>query len=82
MTFLQAVRQRYGAEPAAAIGGGAGDDNVDEEEMFVVGEASRVTKVYMIGKEKITEKQRYIAMALYKGSCGALILSPCRIKVV
>ena len=80
MTFLQAVRQRYGAEPAAAIGGGAGDD-IDEE-MFVVGEASRVTKVYMIGKEKITEKQRYIAMALYKGSCGALILSPCRIKVV
>ena len=60
VTFLQAVRQRYGAEPAAAIGGGAGDDNVDEEEMFVVGEASRVTKVYMIGKEKITEKQRYI----------------------
>ena len=54
MTFLQAVRQRYGAEPAAATGGGAGDDV--EEEIFVVGEASRITKVHMIGKEKITKK--------------------------
>ena len=63
VTFLQAVRQRYGAEPAAATGGGAGDDL--EEEMFVVGEASRITKVHIIGKEKITKKQRYITMTLY-----------------
>ena len=63
VTFLQAVRQRYGVEPAA-IGG---DDDV-EEEMFVVGEASRITKVHIIGKEKITKKQRYITVTLYKWS--------------
>ena len=60
MTFLQAVKQRYGGEPAAAIGGVAGDDA--EEEMFVVGEAS-ITKVHMIGKEKITEKIRFITVS-------------------
>ena len=63
MTFLQAVKQRYGGEPAAATGGVAGDD-AEEEEMFVVGEASRITKVHMIGKEKITEKIRFIALTL------------------
>ena len=66
VTFLQAGKHRYGAEPAVAIGGGAGDDV--EEEMFVVGKASRITKVHMIGKEKITKKQRYITTTLYKWS--------------
>ena len=61
VTFLQAVKQRYGGEPAAAIGGVAGDD-AEEEEMFVVGEVS-ITKVHMIGKEKITEKIRFITMS-------------------
>ena len=50
-------------EPAATSGGGAGDDV--EEEMFVVGEASRITKVSIIGKEKITKKRKYITMTLY-----------------
>lgn len=61
MTFLQAAKQRYGGEPAAATGCVAGDD-AEEEEMFVVGEAS-ITKVHMIGKEKITEKIRFITVS-------------------
>ena len=58
VTFLEAVRQRYGGEAPAAA------DNA-EEEMFVVGEASRITKVHMVGKEKITEKMRFIQYILY-----------------
>ena len=53
---MDAVKQRYGAAVVAATGGVA-DDNADKD-MFVVGEASRITKVHMVGKEKITEKLR------------------------
>jgi len=53
---VDAVKQRYGAAVAAATRGVADDDA--DEEMFVVGQASRITKVHMVGKEKITEKLR------------------------
>ena len=53
---MDAVKQRYGAAVAAAATGGVAGDDADE--MFVVGEASRITKVHMVGKEKITEKLR------------------------
>ena len=57
VAFVDAVKQRYGAA-AAVTGGVADDDDGAEEEMFVVGEASRITKVHMVGKEKIAEKLR------------------------
>jgi len=54
---VDAGKQRYGAAVAAAAATGGVADDADEE-MFVVGEASRITKVHMVGKEKITEKLR------------------------
>ena len=60
VTFLQAVKHRYGAEAGATTLGGVADDcNDAEEEMYVVGESNRITKVHMVGKDKITEKFRY-----------------------
>ena len=54
---MAAVRQRYGAKDHVAVAReGVATDA--EEDMFVVGEGSRITKVYMIGKDKITEKLR------------------------
>ena len=59
MTFLEAVKQRYDAVAPAAQAGGVADD-ADEEDMFVLGEDSRITKVHMVGKEKITKKIRSV----------------------
>ena len=54
---MAAVRQRYGAEDHVVVAA-EGIATDAEEDMFVVGEDSRITKVYMIGKDKITEKLR------------------------
>ena len=62
MTFLQAVKHKYGAE---ALGGMADDCDDAEEEMYVVGESNRITKVHMVGKDKITEKLRYTYVYVY-----------------
>ena len=56
------MKQRYDAEGTAAAGGVADDV---EEDMFVVGEASRITKVHMVGKDKITEKIRSVFVHRY-----------------
>lgn len=58
VTFLEAVKERYGAADATAVTMGGVADDDGEEEMFVVGEDSRITKVHMIGKDKISEKLR------------------------
>lgn len=63
VTFLEAVKKRYGAATPAAEAGGVADDA--EEEMFVFGEDSRITKVHMVGKEKVTKKIRSVFIIQY-----------------
>ena len=71
VTFLQAVKHRYGAEAGATTLGGMADDcNDAEEEMYVVGESNRITKVHMVGKDKITEKFRYTYMYICTNLCS------------
>ena len=72
MTFLKAVKQRYDAE-GTAVAGGVADDA--EEDMFVVGEASRITKVHMVGKDKITEKIRFVFVRTYCACHYYMLLS-------
>ena len=69
VTFPQAVRQRYGAEPAAATGVRAGDDV--EEEMFVAGEARTITKDHMIAWKRDHKRNKgayTVKTTLYKWS--------------
>lgn len=57
VTFLEAVKYRYGGETAATTGGVAENDSNAEEEMYVRG-GDAITKVYMVGKDKIVKRQR------------------------